>query len=284
MHNDARRASPAELRRCRRHHGDGPVSWWGKLFGGTVGFMLGGPLGALLGAALGHQLDRGNVDPAGPGADPVERTQTVFFTATFSVMGHMAKSDGRVSEDEIALATRVMDRMELPRPMRDFARKLFSEGKSPDFPLNAVLAQLTRETRSRNLLRMFLEIQVFAAYADGRVHPAERTLLTSICGHLGFDAATLAQVEQLVHAELSREFSSPDVSADTLADAYRLLGVSEGDDDTAVKRAYRRLMSQHHPDKLVARGLPEEMMKLANAKAQEIKGAYEQVKLARGMR
>ncbi len=260
------------------------MSWWGKLLGGAVGFMLGGPLGALLGAALGHGFDRQGA-AAAPGLDRMERRQTVFFTAAFSVMGHMAKADGLVSRDEIRLASRVMERMDLPPPLREFARRLFSEGKHPDFPLDSVLEQLAGEARSRDLMLMFLEIQVFAAYADGRVHPAERAILSRICTRLGFDSATLAQVETLVQAELGREFSASDgVTGAPLADAYAVLGVSAEADDAAIKRAYRRLMSQHHPDKLVAKGLPEEMMKLATAKAQEIKGAYERVKAARGQR
>jgi len=259
------------------------MSWWGTLVGGAVGFVLGGPLGGLLGAALGHGFTRhgaGGADLAG-----VERAQAAFFTATFSVMGHIAKSDGQVSADEIRVANRVMERMGLPDPQRDLARRLFREGKSAGFPLDDALAQLVRECRSRNLLRMFLEIQVFAALADGRVHAAERAILDRIGDRLGFDANTLAQVERLVEAELSGEFSGADEARSApLEDAYALLGVAPGDDDASVKRAYRRLMSQHHPDRLVAKGLPEEMMKTANAKAREIRGAYERVKAARGMR
>jgi len=260
------------------------VSWWGKLLGGAVGFWLGGPLGAILGAALGHGVDRQSGEAAGlEGPDRLERRQSAFFTATFAVMGHLAKSDGRVTEPEIALANRVMDRLELPQHLRGFARHLFSEGKRADFPLNAILGQLAREVRSRDLARMFLEIQVFAALADGRVHPQERRILEQVCAHLGFDAATLAQVEALVRAELEREFTRPGPGT-TLEDAYRVLGVDPEHGDDAIKRAYRRLMSQHHPDKLVAKGLPEELMKTATAKAQEIKGAYERIKEARGMR
>ncbi len=259
------------------------MSWWGKLLGGAMGFVLGGPLGAVLGAVLGHQIDRQGA--AAPDLDEMERRQAAFFTAAFSVMGHIAKADGLVSPDEIRLATRVMDRMELPPHLREFAKRLFGEGKHPDFPLEAALTQLAREAPSRDLKRMFLEIQVFAAWADGHVHPAERAILQRICGHLGFDADTLSQVETLVQAELAHEFSAPGgAAAAPLHDAYAVLGVSPEADDAAVKRAYRRLMSQHHPDKLVAKGLPEEMMKTANAKAREIKGAYERVKSARGMR
>jgi DnaJ like chaperone protein len=258
------------------------MSWWGKALGGTVGFMLGGPLGALLGAFAGHQFDQRN------GAEPSlagnERMQTAFFTATFSVMGHIAKSDGRVSDDEIRLAGQVMDRFDLAPQLRDFARHLFSQGKRSDFPLDDVLNQFSHEARSRNLRRMFLEILVFAAYADQRMHPAERRILERICEHLKFSSADLAQVESLVQAELAHEFTAPGASGKaSLTDAYALLGVNADDDDASIKRAYRRLMSQHHPDKLVSKGLPEEMMKLATAKTQQIKGAYEQVKTSRGM-
>jgi DnaJ like chaperone protein len=257
------------------------MSWWSTVLGGAVGFVLGGPLGALLGAALGHGLGQSR-DTTLAG---VERAQTAFFTAVFSVMGHMAKSDGLVSRDEIRLASRVMDRMDLPEPQRELARRLFREGKRVDFPLDEALNQLVRECRSRNLLRMFLEIQAFAAWADGQVHTAERAILERVATRLGFAPAELAQVERLVEAELAGEFSHhDDPRGAPLEDAYALLGVSAEDDDDTVKRAYRRLMSQHHPDRLVSRGLPEEMMKLANAKAQEIRGAYDRVKAARGMR
>lgn len=258
------------------------MSWWGKVLGGAVGFVLGGPLGALLGGVLGHSLDEARQTG---GLDATERRQTVFFTATFSVLGHLAKSDGQVSHDEIRLASRVMDRLGLAPHLRDFARRLFSEGKRADLDLDALLAQLAHEAPSRDLLRMFLEIQVFAAYADGRMHPAERAILERICAHLGFDAATLAQVEHLVQAELNHEFSHDgSARAAPLDDAYAVLGITPQADDAEVKRAYRRLMSQHHPDKLVAKGLPEEMMTMATAKAQEIRGAYERVKASRGMR
>ena len=258
------------------------MSWWGKLVGGALGFAIGGPLGAILGATVGHNFDR----PEGSGAATLEgpeRTQTAFFTATFSVMGHMAKADGKVTQDEIQMAGRVMEQMGLDEALRHFARQLFSAGKADDFPLDAVLQQLRSETRSRNLLRMFLEIQVYAAYADTRMHPQEKRLLEHLCVQLGFPSSTLSQIESLVEAELNNAgMETAGSSAAALADAYQLLGINTDCTDAELKRAYRRLMSQHHPDKLVAQGLPEEMMKLATAKTQEIKAAYERVREARG--
>jgi DnaJ like chaperone protein len=256
------------------------VSWWGKVIGGTFGFMLGGPLGALVGAALGHQVDSGRRRAARAEAEVTsqERTQTAFFTASFAVMGRLAKADGRVTADEIQIASAVMDHMRLGPELRQAARSLFSQGKEADFPLDQVLGQLRREChRSRNLLRVFLEIQLQAAYADGVLHPQERALLLHMAERLGFSAPELDALEALLHAQ--RPAPGP---SQTLADDFALLGVSPAADAQTVKRAYRRLMSQHHPDKLVARGLPEEMMKVATAKTQAIRAAYERIRAARG--
>ena len=114
------------------------MSWWGKVVGGTFGFMMGGPLGALLGAALGNYFDTGldgiNLDDS-LGLGATERVQSVFFTTTFAVMGYIAKSDGRVTKDEIALADQVMRRMNLNERQRTVAINLFNEGKKPWSPI-----------------------------------------------------------------------------------------------------------------------------------------------------
>ncbi len=272
------------------------MAWWGKLLGGTVGFMLGGPLGAALGAALGHGVDRAQ-DTAGEqiafDADERERVQLAFFTATFSVLGHVAKADGRVSQQEIGLAQSIMDEMDLTPEMRRTAIRLFNEGKSADFPLDAVLEQFRRECRRRNtLLRLFLEIQIQGGYADGGLEAAEQTLLQYIARQLGFSDTSFRLLERMVRAQ--REFigggagaharGTPGRAAASLDGAYAMLSVAPDASDAEVKKSYRRLLNQHHPDKLVSKGLPEEMMKLATQKTHEIKQAYEAVKKARGMR
>ena len=262
------------------------MSWWGKVIGGAFGFMLGGPLGALFGAALGHSFDRGlkaNLR-ALPGdevqATRQERAQAAFFSATFGVMGHIAKADGRVSPEEIRLAGAVMDQLGLRGDLRAAARNLFNAGRAPDFPLDEVLAQLRRECRySLNLARLFVEIQVQAAYADGAVHPAERRLLNHIAELLGLGPGALEPLEAVVRAHAGPGGSAAALSPD---EAYTILGVSPDASDADVKRAYRRLMNRHHPDKLVSKGLPEEMMQAATEKTREIKAAYERVKEARG--
>lgn len=268
------------------------MSWWGKLLGGAFGFMLGGPLGALLGGALGHQFDKGlkGMEGIGPGPGDQARVQTAFFTASFAVMGHIAKADGRVSRDEITLAEAVMDRMRLSPEMRKTAIRLFHEGKDVDFDLDAVLEQFRREChRRRHLLQMFLEIQLHAAYADGSIDAAERRILDRIRERLGFSRHAFEHLENLVKA--ARTFTGAGAgggpgaappSRDRLAEAYKVLDVTEDASDAEVKKAYRRLMNQHHPDKLVAKGLPEEMIEMATEKSQEIRAAYDTVMESRG--
>lgn len=272
------------------------MSWWGKLVGGAFGFMLGGPLGALLGVALGHNFDKGLKslpDDAAFGSGDRERVQTAFFTATFSVMGRVAKADGRVSPEEIRMAEAVMAEMSLDATMRKTAVNLFNQGKSATFDLDAVLDQFRRECHGRStLIGMFVEIQLQAAYADGQLDPAEDRLLRQVCRSLGVSELDYRRLERMVRAQRGfaggaggRGAGSRRASGATrpsLQDAYQLLGVDSKASDAEVKRAYRRLLSQHHPDKLVSKGLPEEMMKVATQKTHEIRQAYERIREARG--
>ena len=255
------------------------MAWWGKLIGGAFGYMLGGPLGALLGAALGHKFDKGiqlGDTLTGFDSGDQERIQAAFFTATFSVMGHLAKADGRVTSAEISNAEAIMAQMQLNQRQRKAAIELFNQGKSDNFALNDVLAQFRRECHRRiNLIQMFLEIQISTAFADKNLHPAERDLLYRIGEQLG---VARQQLDHLFHLAGGIK---PASSADEIAEAYKILGVGKTATDADIKKAYRRLMNQHHPDKLVSKGLPEEMIKIANEKTQTIKQAYERIKKSR---
>lgn len=264
------------------------MSWWGKVIGGAFGFMLGGPLGALMGAALGHNFDKGMNGLSDTDFTPGtrERVQGAFFTATFSVMGHIAKADGKVTHDEIEIARAIMSQLNLSPDMKKAAQRLFNEGKQAGFPLEDVLEQLRSECHRRDtLLRMFIEIQMHAAYADGVVHPAERKLIERIGEVLGFSRQEMNHLEAMVKVQRHGGAGQAGQQAGfSDKEAYAVLGISASVSDAEVKKAYRRLMSQHHPDKLVSKGLPEEMMQLAKEKTQEIRAAYEVVKEARGMK
>jgi DnaJ like chaperone protein len=250
------------------------MAWWGTFIGGTLGYVFGGPLGALIGAALGGNLDRGIKMGDQFDAGDQERVQAAFFTATFSVMGHVAKADGRVSPQEISTAKNIMDQMQLSAQQRKAAIKLFDQGKDADFPLEDVLRQFKQEChRRRNLVQMFIEIQIATALADGKVDTAEKRVLYTIGEILGF---ARNQIDHLFNIANNAEASVSDHL--TLTQAYKILGVSKGSSEAEIKKAYRRLMSQHHPDKLVAKGLPEEMITLATEKTQEIRKAYDLIK------
>lgn len=242
--------------------------------------MFGGPLGALLGAALGRNFDRGIkiTDQHGSfGAGQQERVQAAFFATTFSVMGHIAKADGKVTADEIAAAEGIMSHMQLDELQRKAAIRLFNEGKKDGFPIDEVIMQFRRECmRRRNLAQVFLEIQIATAMADGHMHAIEKRVLFGIGEQLGFSRA---DIEHLF--SMSGTGQAPGTPKQSISKAYDILGVSKTASDAEVKKAYRRLMSQHHPDKLIAKGLPEEMIKFATEKTQEIKAAYEQVKESR---
>jgi DnaJ like chaperone protein len=281
------------------------MAWWRTALGGTVGFLVGGPVGAVVGAAVGRGLDQGAVraNPfAHAGVDRV-RLKQQFFETTFAVMGFLAKSDGRVSEIEIAYARSVMDRMGLDQRSRAAAIGLFNQGKSPGFDLDLALGKLRAAVPGASpVFQMFLEIQLSAAYADGEANPAEREVLERIRQALRVPVASFARLERLIQIQYrilgamggagggpgawgpgARGGAYERNPRSTLAGAYAVLGVEPQASDDEVKHAYRRLLNRHHPDKLASRGLPEEAIKLASQKTQEIIRAYETVSRARGV-
>lgn len=264
------------------------MSFLGKLLGGVFGYMLWGPVGAVLGAILGHQFDKALSHTVFQSQADVERIQASFFTTLFSVMGHLAKADGRVTEHEIQMAKSVMQQMSLNEQQRKVAMDLFNKGKESDFPLDSALQQFHLFAhRQRNLLRMFMEILLHAAHADGVVHPKEERLIKHIAKALGMSPYQLAQLEGMVQAQRAfhqgrgGQYEPAKPRADLLKEAFQLLGIAESATDAEVKKAYRRQMNQHHPDKLVAKGLPETMIKIATEKTQEIKAAYDTITQSR---
>lgn len=253
------------------------------LLGGLVGLFTGGFFGLFMGDFAGFLISRAlrslinNFHP-----------QQALFRATFAVMGKVAKADGRVSENEIAFASALMNQMRLTPEKRQEAIDQFNLGKDADFDIAAALKPLAIYLRQRaNVRVMFVEIQLQAAFADGDVSPAELEVIQEVCAHLEM---TAEEVEVLVARSRAYRsfhqqggaggFGSPQ-QAQRLDDAYKVLGIGAEASDAEVKKAYRKLMSQHHPDKLVAKGLPEEMQQLAKEKSQEIQAAYEQIRQAR---
>lgn len=256
---------------------------WGKIFGFIFGFMLSkNLLGAFLGLWLGHRFDKGiGLDFSGLAQQNEESRQAAFFYSTFAAMGFIAKANGRVSEHEIAFAKAYMDKLGLNQEMRQQAQDAFREGKMAGFPLEDHLTKFKRICAGRqDLLMLFLEIQIQVAFADGDLDNAEREALHRIAKILGFSTIELDRLLEMIIAGANFHQSNGTKKASSpqqLDNAYAILGVKKSDSERDIKKAYRKLMSQHHPDKLVAKGLPPEMMEVAKQKAQDIQAAYEMV-------
>lgn len=261
------------------------MNWWGTLLGGATGLVTGGPVGGLIGLVVGHGLDRAIplLDARRGGGGRVQQT---FFAATFSVMGRLARADGRGMARDTDPVRAVMGHMELDVEQQRLARRLFKQGMQPGFPLRQVLARFAETCRRRqNLVQMFLEIQISALLANGAVSRRERELLHEVGASLGYSSFDIDYLLDIVRAQEhfvgSGEYIGQGLPEPDLDKAYAVLGVSAGATDGEVKGAYRRLISEHHPDRLLAKGLPEEMTRLATARTQEIKQAWEQVRHAR---
>lgn len=267
--------------------------WQGKALGALIGVIAAGPVGGLFGAFIGHLFDAQAESGAKLGAETGPEPQAsaheieeAFFRATFQVMGHLAKADGRVSEEEIRAARSMMSELRLGEREVQLAIELFTDGKRRDFPLEQTLTRLRRMCRNRpDLCRMFVQIQLQAALWGGSLNTPGREVLARVCSVLGVSAFEVIQMEALLRMQQAARQAGPSAAprSDRIAEAYEVLGVKPTASDAEITKAYRRLMSQNHPDKLHAKGLPESMMKLAEEKTRQIRAAYELLRSARGM-
>jgi DnaJ like chaperone protein len=254
------------------------MQWLGKGIGGLIGSVF-GPVGSLLGVIIGHQYDQSS-----GGRGRARDISRLFFEATFEVMGQVAKIDGRVSEDEVRVARLIMQSMRLNDAQVQSAIEHFTRGKRADYPLESRLTSLAEQLRGRaDLQRAFVQIQLQSAIGAGDVGADKRQALWRVANALGVSRAELAQLEAVVRGFMRGGGAQPPAAV-SLEDAYRVLGVTPQSTDDEVKKAYRRLMNQHHPDKLVARGLPQSMIGVAEQKTHEVRTAYERIKTQRGFK
>jgi len=275
------------------------MRYWGKVLGLVLGLLSGaGFWGLLIGLLVGHLVDTARATRRQGYFANQQTRQALFFSTTFQVMGHLTKAKGRVTDADIQMASLLMDRMQLHGNARTAAQAAFREGKESDYPLREKLRELRSACFGRfDLIRMFLEIQIQAAFADGSLHPNERSVLYVIGEELGISRTQFDAFLRMM--ESGQQFGqggyqggggssqggfAPGYRGPTLEDACSVLGVKSSDDSTTIKRAYRKLMSEHHPDKLVAKGLPPEMMEMAKQKAQEIQAAYDLIKKEKGFK
>ncbi len=293
----------------------------GALFGflllrNIIGAAIGLYLGHLFDGAIKRLGNKQNVEQWLSSEDS---KQAIFFYTTFSVMGHVAKASGNVTPEHIQTANEFMAQMGLSAEQVAEAKEAFREGKSLGFPIKKKISLFKQYFGKReDLCQFFLEIQIQTAYSDSILELAEYELLLNIAKQLGFTKRHLGQLIVVCEAELrfqnykkdqqqknrkyerrrstnsnrgssrnehnnrqQEQTNRSDPNSPSLSDAYALLGISESESTREIKRAYKRLMSKNHPDKLVAKGLPPEMMEVAKQKTQDIQSAYEIIKKER---
>tara|TARA_R110002096_G_scaffold6206_10_gene28597 strand:+ start:6030 stop:6806 length:777 start_codon:yes stop_codon:yes gene_type:complete len=250
--------------------------------GALVGLVAGGPLGALAGAFIayvaGNALRRHVVGE-------LRVAQTDLVESIFSVMGAVCKADSVVTRDEINTVEHIFSLLHLSDAQRDEAKSAFANGKQARFDLDAAVDRFLQISRGRApLVQLFLQLQVMAVAADGKVHPAEHAMLVRIARRLGLSERDVAQLEALLRATSGSRpgGTGGKPTQDRLTDAYAALGVSPDAAPADIKRAYRRLISKNHPDKLAARGLPESMRAVAEERSRELNAAYDLIKSSRG--
>lgn len=262
---------------------------YGKIIGAVFGFLMAGPFGLIMGLVAGHFFDQG-LSSLGDFQSPLQsnprpnsrqraNVQVVFFDTNFQLMGHLAKADGRVSEDEIAHTETIIRHMGLNDSHRQQAIALFKRGSSSGFQLQQVMDNFKQHCGGYPLLqRTLLNFLISTALADGELHPAEQRILENCALQLGISSQ---KFQHMLNMAMGQQHFQQQSSHASLDDAYQALGVSPSNTDKEIKRAYRKLISENHPDKLIAQGVPEDMIKLATEKAQEIQGAYDSIKKAR---
>lgn len=251
------------------------MSIWGALLGGAAGFALGGPLGALLGAAAGHAVERvgqqaGLIEGTRPDSQAHrDNTQRIAFTIGVIALGaKMAKADGKVTRDEVDAFKRVF---KVPPGESHTVAKVFNMARqdSAGFePYARQIAGLFKDRRA--VLEELLLCLFYIAKADGKIHADEIAYLKKVAEIFGFDDAKFDQIRA------SEIGADPD-------DPYRALGVTRDIDDEGLKQAHRKLVREHHPDKLIAQGMPAEFVEIADRRLAAVNAAYDTIRAERGL-
>jgi DnaJ like chaperone protein len=245
-----------------------------------IGFKIDGITGLLIGALIGFGLSRMARASRQSG---LLTAQSQFLDSTFAVMGALCKADGVVTRDEIRVTEQLFARLQLSPEQKNAAKAAFTRGKAPDFDLEGEVDRFVQSARGgAGMFQLFLQVQLSAVAADGQVHPAEHAMLVRIARRLGLSEMDLAGLEALLRAAAGgAPAAAGPPPQQRLIDAYAALGVTAEASEAEIKRAYRKLMSENHPDKLAAKGLPDSMRQLAEERARELNVAYDLIRKAR---
>lgn len=265
----------------------------GSLIGSFIGYAKGGLFGLFLGGFVGSWLQTWISESLLGNPTRKVKVQQAYFEALFSCIGRLAKIDGIVTQDEIHKCETIMQRMRLDPEQRKRAIRYFNQGKSTNFDVTQCLEKFARaSSRSFSIRQMFIEMLLEVASAENRINLAEWKLLLRICETLRFPQQLFISLVRMrgfnVHSKYSYSGSEQNHQnqwtppQQQKSNAYQVLGVTQTANKKEIRRAYKKLMSSHHPDKLIAKGLPPEMIEIAKNKTQDIQAAWESIKTSRG--
>lgn len=241
------------------------MSWMGKILGGGLGFIVGGPIGAALGAAAGHQFDARS--QGGGIFSALENKQTIYFTATFSMLGKLAKADGVVTQQEVDVIDRVMrENLRLNPQARDLAIRIFNTAKESDEQFEDYARQFYAEFgKSQQVSASIIDLLLLVGYADGELGAEEEAMILQAVNIFGLQGQ---------YQQLKGRFSGVPQDVNHY---YAILGAKRGDSIAAIKKKYRKLAMEYHPDRMASQGMAPELIATAEDKFKEIQNAMDVV-------
>lgn len=246
------------------------MSWFGKLTFGSLGLFFGGPLGAIAGAALGHHFIDKNI---AEGRKTVElenreKAQASYFVCIFSILGKLAKADGHVSRNEIAVVEEFISHMKMHEREVEFAKKVFREAKNSTYSIDEFARQFYQTARTQPAVLMsFMDVLFKLAVADGELHEAEELALKRIKNIFNLNDQQYNSIKA-VHFKDTEKY-------------YKVLNCTSASSEEEIKKNYKKLVKEFHPDTIISKGLPEEFVKFATERFQEIQYAYDVVRKER---
>ena len=264
------------------------MMYWGKLAGLAIGLISARPVLAIAGLLIGHWFDTRFAEGFNSyqGGDSATRLPEGFVKVLFQAMGNLAKADGLVTEDEIRAARSLMHKLNMGPQQVNAAIGWFNAGKEPGFPLYETVGKMRNQHARRPEMRsLFIRLLVEVSLSKNKVQRVERRIIWSICKELDVSRVELAQIEAMLRAQ--RGFrQSPEGGADAqkVGRAYKTLGIDTSATNDEIKKAYRRLMSKHHPDKIAGSNPDDLAVEEAERATREIRGAYELLKTRRAIR
>ena len=243
------------------------MSIWGKTIGGTAGFALGGPIGAMLGVMVGGSFDKRLSNFSSPNKITQKQKQNIFALSIIILSAKIAKADGHVSKDEIYA---FKEKFNIPENEMSEVGKIFNEAKKNTDGYEKIADQIgILFFDNKLLLEELLNNLFYIAESDGNTSDSEIKILQSISNSFGLSKNDF---ERIFHGRLTKKNSDP----------YKVLSVNRDDDDKTIRKRWIELNKEHHPDNLIAKGLPEEFINQANDELSAINIAYDKIKEQRG--